>query len=163
MKEFFSVKEYAALHGMTEQAVYKKIRAGKLQTTERQENGKRKMYILDPTASGEAVPDSDTGAGRQGAGSHPGDAAAADDLQDHHRAGSSPTATEPAARALDPAQNTKTAGNLPPPHDTRSPARPRIAGRGAGDVRARGRGQEVANPPPGAKSFDCLSPMPRVP
>ena len=30
MKDCLSVKEYATLHGMTEQAVYKKIRAGKL-------------------------------------------------------------------------------------------------------------------------------------
>ena len=62
---------------------------------------------LQIAASGEAVSDSGTGAGRQGAGSHPGDAAAAEDLQDHHRAGSSPTATEPAARALDLIQVTQ--------------------------------------------------------
>lgn len=40
-----SVKEYAARHGMTEQAVYKQIKAGKLQAIERREGGKLRKYI----------------------------------------------------------------------------------------------------------------------
>lgn len=61
MKDCLSVKEYATLHGMTEQAVYKKIRVGKLQTTERQENGKRKLYILlDPAGNNATVSTPDT-------------------------------------------------------------------------------------------------------
>ncbi len=44
-----SVKEYAASRGMTEQAVYKQIRAGKLKTIDREENNKTKKYIcLNP-------------------------------------------------------------------------------------------------------------------
>ena len=43
-----SVKEYAARTGMTEQAVYKQIRAGKLPTVERRENGKAKKYVIPP-------------------------------------------------------------------------------------------------------------------
>jgi len=45
--EYISVKEYAARHKMTEQAVYKKISSGKLRTVEQQKDGKRKKYILD--------------------------------------------------------------------------------------------------------------------
>lgn len=44
--ELITVKEYAARQGMTEQAAYKQIRAGKLLTVERQENGKAKKYIF---------------------------------------------------------------------------------------------------------------------
>ena len=44
--ELLTVKEYAARQGMTEQAAYKQIRAGKLVTVERQENGKAKKYIF---------------------------------------------------------------------------------------------------------------------
>ena len=44
--ELLTVKEYAARQGMTEQAAYKQIRAGKLLTVERQENGKAKKYIF---------------------------------------------------------------------------------------------------------------------
>lgn len=60
--ELLTVKEYAARQGMTEQAAYKQIRAGKLATVERQENGKPKKYIfcpLDPeeAAAAAAAPD----------------------------------------------------------------------------------------------------------
>ena len=101
MKDCLSVKEYAALHGMTEQAVYKKIRAGKLQTTERQENGKQKLYVLlDPTGNNNPVSDPDTPTeAKQPPGRpdpHPGDAAAAGDPQDPGRAGS-PQRPHPAA------------------------------------------------------------------
>ena len=41
-----SVKAYAAQSGMTEQAVYKQIKAGKLKTVKRRERGKVKTYIL---------------------------------------------------------------------------------------------------------------------
>ena len=44
--DLISVKEYAAQQGMTEQAAYKQIRAGKLQIVEMQENGKTKKMIL---------------------------------------------------------------------------------------------------------------------
>ncbi len=44
--ELLTVKEYAARQGMTEQAAYKQIRAGKLLTVERQEGGKPKKYIF---------------------------------------------------------------------------------------------------------------------
>ena len=44
--ELLTVKEYAARQGMTEQAAYKQIRAGKLLTVERQEGGKVKKYVF---------------------------------------------------------------------------------------------------------------------
>ena len=48
MKEYISVKDYAAKYGLTEQAVYKNIRSGKLVTEERVIDGKRKkMIVLD--------------------------------------------------------------------------------------------------------------------
>ena len=58
--ELLTVKEYAARQGMTEQAAYKQIRAGKLLTVERQENGKAKKYIF-------AQEDQDTPPGAAGA------------------------------------------------------------------------------------------------
>ncbi len=93
MKDCLSVKEYANLHGMTEQAVYKKIRTGKLQTTERQENGKRKLYVLlDPAGSNETVSTPDTAEpATRAPDPHPGEA---DDTGDHSPAGAgSPAAT----------------------------------------------------------------------
>ena len=53
--ELLTVKEYAARQGMTEQAAYKQIRAGKLTTVERQENGKPKKYIFCPVDPEEAA------------------------------------------------------------------------------------------------------------
>lgn len=53
--ELLTVKEYAARQGMTEQAAYKQIRAGKLTTVERQENGKPKKYIFCPMDPEEAA------------------------------------------------------------------------------------------------------------
>ena len=53
--ELLTVKEYAARQGMTEQAAYKQIRAGKLATVERQENGKPKKYIFCPMDPEEAA------------------------------------------------------------------------------------------------------------
>lgn len=53
--ELLTVKEYAARQGMTEQAAYKQIRAGKLATVERQENGKPKKYIFCPIDPEEAA------------------------------------------------------------------------------------------------------------
>ena len=93
MKDCLSVKEYATLHGMTEQAVYKKIRVGKLQTTERQENGKRKLYILlDPAGNNATVSTPDTAEpATRAPDPHPGEA---DDTGDHSPAGAgSPAAT----------------------------------------------------------------------
>lgn len=61
MKEYLTIKEYAALYGLSEQAVYKQVRSGKLTVTERQEDGKRKKYILhECAAENEAVSGSDT-------------------------------------------------------------------------------------------------------
>ena len=60
MKDCFTVKEYASLHGMTEQAVYKKIRSGKLKATERQESGKRKLYVVINEADNKHVSAADT-------------------------------------------------------------------------------------------------------
>ena len=96
MKDCLSVKEYATLHGMTEQAVYKKIRAGKLQTTARQENGKRKLYILlDPAGNDETVSTPDTAEpAARAPDPHPGEAAAAGVPQDTGSAGSPATATD---------------------------------------------------------------------
>lgn len=53
--ELLTVKEYAARQGMTEQAAYKQIRAGKLTTVERRENGKPKKYIFCPVDPEEAA------------------------------------------------------------------------------------------------------------
>ena len=63
--ELLTVKEYAARQGITEQAAYKQIRTGKLETVERQENGKAKKYIFvfaqgdpeTPFAAAEAQPE----------------------------------------------------------------------------------------------------------
>ena len=60
--EILSVKEYAARQGMTEQAVYKQIRAGKLLTVERQENGKAKKYIFVFAQEGQGAPAEAAGA-----------------------------------------------------------------------------------------------------
>ena len=66
--ELLTVKEYAARQGMTEQAAYKQIRAGKLLTVERQENGKAKKYIFvfaqedqDTTPGAAGAPDQSPG------------------------------------------------------------------------------------------------------
>jgi hypothetical protein len=56
-----SVKEYAARTGMTEQAVYKQIRAGKLPTVERRENGKAKKYVIPPAQDQSAAAPQDPG------------------------------------------------------------------------------------------------------
>ena len=63
--ELLTVKEYAARQGMTEQAAYKQIRAGKLLTVERQEGGKAKKYIFLEDGQGQAA----AGAGQIPAGS----------------------------------------------------------------------------------------------
>ena len=57
--KYLTVAEYAAAHGISEQAVYKQIRAGKLLTVEREENGKRKKFIPEeePAAGTAATPD----------------------------------------------------------------------------------------------------------
>ena len=44
--ELLTVKEYAQRLGITEQAAYKKIRNGKVQTVEIKESGKNKKFIL---------------------------------------------------------------------------------------------------------------------
>ena len=49
--ELLSIREYATYHNITEQAVYKKIKAGKLSTVTIQENGKSKQYIYIPEAA----------------------------------------------------------------------------------------------------------------
>ena len=49
--ELLSIREYATYHNITEQAVYKKIKAGKLSTVTIQENGKPKQYIYIPEAA----------------------------------------------------------------------------------------------------------------
>lgn len=53
--ELLTVKEYAARQGMTEQAAYKQIRAGKLLTVEHQEGGKSKKYIFLEAGQGQAA------------------------------------------------------------------------------------------------------------
>ena len=57
--KYLTVAEYAAAHGISEQAVYKQIRAGKLLTVEREENGKKKKFIPEeePAAGPAATPD----------------------------------------------------------------------------------------------------------
>ena len=60
--ELLTVKEYAARQGMTEQAAYKQIRAGKLLTVERQENGKAKKYIFVFAQEDQDTPPSAAGA-----------------------------------------------------------------------------------------------------
>ena len=61
MKEYLTIKEYATLYGLSEQAVYKQVRSGKLTVVERQESGKRKKYIFhERAAESETVSDSDT-------------------------------------------------------------------------------------------------------
>jgi len=60
--ELLTVKEYAARQGMTEQAAYKQIRAGKLLTVERQENGKAKKYIFVFAQEDQDTPPSVAGA-----------------------------------------------------------------------------------------------------
>ena len=48
MKEYMTVKDYAAASGMSHQAVYKSIKAGKLVTEERTIDGKTiKMIVKD--------------------------------------------------------------------------------------------------------------------
>ena len=49
--ELLSIREYATYHNITEQAVYKKIKAGKLSTVTIRENGKPKQYIYIPEAT----------------------------------------------------------------------------------------------------------------
>ena len=71
MNAYLSVKEYAALHGITEQAVYKNIRTGRLAAEDRIIDGKCKKVIPHPGQ------DPDLAAGRQGsadpaADPHPG-------------------------------------------------------------------------------------------
>lgn len=57
--KYLTVAEYAAAHGITEQAVYKQIRAGKLPTVEREKNGKKTKFIPEgePTPAAAATPD----------------------------------------------------------------------------------------------------------
>ena len=102
MKDSISVKEYAALHGMTEQAVYKRIRAGKLETIEHRENGKRKRLILLDPAGSNPVSDPDTVPAARTPDPHPGDAAAAGDPLDPGRRSDPAAATGTAARTPDP-------------------------------------------------------------
>ena len=97
MKNSISVKEYAALHGMTEQAVYKRIRAGKLETIEHRENGKRKRFVLLDPAGSDPVSDPDTVTAARAPDPHPGDAAAAGAPPDPGRAGSPQRPPEVAA------------------------------------------------------------------
>ncbi len=60
MKEYMSVKEYAAATGLSFQAVYKSIKAGKIPTEERTIDGKRIKVIVqddDHAPTSPAVPD----------------------------------------------------------------------------------------------------------
>ena len=71
MNDYLSVKEYAATHGITEQAVYKNIRTGRLAAEDRIIDGKCKKVIPRPGQ------DPDLAAGRHGredpaADPHPG-------------------------------------------------------------------------------------------
>ena len=54
--ELISVKEYAIKQDITEQAAYKQIRAGKIETVKIQENGKQKLYIVIPAEDGPQAP-----------------------------------------------------------------------------------------------------------
>ena len=51
--DLLSVREYAEKHAITEQAAYKQIKTGKLQTITLPENGKPKLYIILPAADPE--------------------------------------------------------------------------------------------------------------
>ena len=72
--KILTVKEYAARQGMTEQAVYKQIKTGKLLTIDRQENGKQKKYIFcqddqePPAGSAPEQAQKDTPPGESAAG-----------------------------------------------------------------------------------------------
>ena len=46
MKDYLTVNEYAAENGMTHQAVYKSIKAGKVVTEERTIDGKRRKVVV---------------------------------------------------------------------------------------------------------------------
>ena len=48
LPDLLSVREYAEKHAITEQAAYKQIKTGKLQTVTLPENGKPKLYIILP-------------------------------------------------------------------------------------------------------------------
>ena len=57
MKDFLTVNEYAAVHGMSHQAVYKSIKTGKLATEDRIIDGKRlKVVVVDPDQADEPKP-----------------------------------------------------------------------------------------------------------
>ncbi len=63
--DLLSVREYAEKHAITEQAAYKQIKTGKLQTVTLPENGKPKLYIILSAADPEPgplpeAPESDT-------------------------------------------------------------------------------------------------------
>ena len=75
--ELLTVKEYAARQGMTEQAAYKQIRAGKLLTVERQENGKAKKYIFVFAQEDQDTPPGAAGAPEQSPGPAPDQTGAA--------------------------------------------------------------------------------------
>ena len=54
--DLLSVREYAEKHAITEQAAYKQIKTGKLQTITLPENGKPKLYIILPATDPEPGP-----------------------------------------------------------------------------------------------------------
>ena len=59
--KYFSVKECAAFLGISEQAVRKQIKAGKLKTIETEKDGKKRILIEQPEPEAAAAPEPDQG------------------------------------------------------------------------------------------------------
>lgn len=79
MPGYITVKEYAALLGISVQAVYKQIRAGRLEYTEITEAGKKVKYIK--AASAAAGPEATEAAATAPAGVDPGTSPAPDPVR----------------------------------------------------------------------------------
>ena len=69
--DLLSVREYAEKHAITEQAAYKQIKTGKLQTITLPENGKPKLYIILPATDPEPGPRSEPRSGSEAAAGDP--------------------------------------------------------------------------------------------
>ena len=105
--DLLSVREYAEKHAITEQAAYKQIKTGKLQTITLPENGKPKLYIILPAADPEPgplpeAPESDTEAA---AGARPAAGDPDADPEPQHSPRARAGTQEGPQRAQDPAQS----------------------------------------------------------
>ena len=130
--ELLTVKEYAAHQGMTEQAAYKQIRAGKLLTVERQENGKAKKYIFvfaqgvqDAPCAAAGAPDQQPGADQLAAVSDPPQPPAAEARPEPPRA---PAQDQTAAAGQGRPQPSRRALRILPARPALDAARARAAG-----------------------------------